>query len=262
MATPPPPPPGFGSPVPPPGPHGGSAVAAPRPTPPPPPPPRAGGGGKIGVIVAAIVVVVGGFAIFRVFGGATATASPDPQVSEVASEEPTPEPTDGATPSPGPSPTASPAPGPTEGGPLPNPSGQDTPDSINVEGLIEAQVGDWTLVDVAELPEWIELGASSALRTQYKNPQNLNVRHIVAAFPSEQDAVATLESFADSLSAEQGSELLEEFAVEIDGQQAGQGYFFARNGGHVVLYTNGPVMATVAATRRASVIDFYRNVPY
>ena len=221
-----------------------------------PPPARGGGAGKVALVATALVVVVGGFSVVRLFGGGGDGPAPDPTPTEVASAEPTDEPTEQSTASPEPTPEA------TEGTVLPAANEQETPDSVNVEGLVEAQVGEWRLVDAVELPEWIDVGASSALRTQYKNPRNFNVRHIVAAFPSDAASQQTASDFADSLNAEQGTELLEEFPVIIGGDEVGQGYFYARNGGHVVLYTNGPIISTIAATRRGSVVDFYQNVPY
>lgn len=267
MSTPPPPPP-----PPPPGPHGsgpppsfggpgGSAAAPSGPAPAGTPPPAKGGGaGKVALVATALVVVIGGFSVIRLFGGGADATTPDPTPTAVASAEPTAGPTPGPTQAP--TEGATPAPEATEGSVLPAANEQETPGSASVEGLVEAQVGEWRLVDAAELPEWIELGASSALRTQYKNPKNFNVRHIVAAFSSKADAAATVEAFADSLTQEQGTELLTEFPVVIDDEETGDGYFFSRNGGHVVLYSNGAIMSTIAATRRASVVDFYQNVPY
>lgn len=222
----------------------------------PPPPARGGGAGKVALVATALVVVIGGFSVVRLFGGSSEGPSPDPTPTEAASADPTEEPTEQPTDSPPPTEE------PTEGTVLPAANEQEAPDSANVEGLVEAQVGEWRLVDAAQLPEWIDVGASSALRTQYKNPQNFNVRHIVAAFPSDAASQQTASDFADSLGAEQGTELLTEFPVEIGGEEVGKGYFYARNGGHVVLYTNGRILSTIAATRRRSVIDFYQNVPY
>ena len=211
------------------------------------------------MVATAVVVALGGFSIVRVFGGGgDDPVNPTPSPTAVASADPTEGPTDAPT-----EPSTPPTEEPTEQGPaVPIGNEQETPDSINVEGLVQAEVGEWRLVDAAELPEWIELGASSALRTQYKNPQNFNVRHIVAAFSNDASAQETALAFADAIKEEEDQKLLEEFPVVIDEEEVGTGYFFARNGGHLVLYTNGPILSTVAAARRANVIDFYANVPY
>ena len=277
MSTPPPPPPPGSTPPPPP--PGG---IAPPPTPPPSPPgpagpppapptggpapqPRRGGRGLIAIAVAVVVVLGGGFALFQLLSGGddvvavtptpSPTVPPQPEITPTVAPEETQEPQEPEEPTPEPEPTEASEP------PMDN-EGQQAPEATNVEALIQEQVGEWELQSAAELPEFIsQLGASSAVTTQYKNPGGRNVRLILAAFSSAADAQAVAAALAANFDATDG-DLLDQFPVTIGEEKVGTAYLIARKGGHILLYSNDRIMVSIAARTQASIADFFSQLPY
>lgn len=199
------------------------------------------------MVVAAVVVLLGGFAVFQLVGGND--SGDGPTVVEGPTTPPPVEPVDGPTDPPSAPPV------------VPDPPPRDPP--LNVESLVVDPVGKWSLVAAAEVPEFItQLGASSAVRLQYEDPTGLNVRHILSAFSDATAADDSTQLFVDDIVRVFGAERLDEFPVEVEGRQVGTAYVLAHEGGHIVVFNNGPLLISTAAAALDSIGDFLSNVPY
>ena len=164
---------------------GGPAASLPPISAPPPRAPGGSGNTKLIVIVVAVLAVLGLVGAGVVVAGGKDEPAPTPQPAPTGGTEP-----DEPTPEPNP-----PSGGGEEGGDL--------------RGLIQDEVGPYTLVKAEQNPDAISAGATDAYQVEY-DAGGVPLIHGLLAFNSADEAGSDLEGFFKSLIADQGFESVDE----------------------------------------------------
>lgn len=224
------------------------------------PTPKSGIGGKVIAAILAVVAIIGIFAVIKVAGGpdeaepavAEGTAAEEPteaNLEEVAEEDTTDQEAPEETV------VEEEQPPPAEEPVREEPSAEE-----QLSTLIQQRVGPYRLAQVESGQEFaVNSGATGAIFAGYSTPGGGGLFHILAAFPSPNEANRVLKQAAKS-SVRGGARVVDVGPVKIDNQRTGT-WVLLQGKTQTILWTNGPLFA-VADGAHPHPIKFFSNVSY
>ncbi|MGH2811178.1 MAG: hypothetical protein ACRDI1_00505 [Actinomycetota bacterium] len=141
---------------------------------------------------------------------------------------------------------------------------QEPPTSGGLETLIQNEVGPFSLAEAARDAQTItQLGASDAISTAYRNAQGVSVLHLAAIFDSPQTALAAQELVGESLVDNIGAAFLgEEPFTNNEGAVIGRIFAFETTEAEILMWTNGPLLATAESGTEGAVVAFFEAAIY
>ena len=224
------------------------------------PAPKSGIGGKVIAAILAVVVIIGIVAVVKVAGGPdeaepavaegaeTVEEPTEAEVEEVAEEDTTEEeaPVEEVV--------------EEEEPPAEEPVREEPPPEEQLASLVQQRVGAYRLAAVESGQEFaVNSGATGAIFAGYTTPGGGALFHILAAYPSPNQANRVLKQAAKG-SVRGGARLVEVGPVRIDNQRTGT-WVLLQGETQTVMWTNGSLFA-VADGAHPHPIKFFTNVSY